>query len=135
MPENIGQIVGFLVIGLFLVTFATDIITQVIKKVTYDKIPTNIICAVIANILAVIACFIGVSMGVYELQWYYVVIAVILGIFAAFIGMNGFDKFMQTLKQYESILELKAAEAAKSAGDPIPEEKSEEESKENPVSE
>lgn len=110
--NDIAAVVSFLVIGLFLVTFITDVMTQVIKKVTYDKIPTNIVCLIIAVILAVIGCFIGAAMGVYVLAWYHFVIAVILGFFAAFIGMNGYDKLVQIFDQYKGILDLAKARAA-----------------------
>ena len=115
--NDIAAVVSFLVIGLFLVTFITDVMTQVIKKVTYDKIPTNIVCLIIAVILAVIGCLIGASIGVYVLAWYHFVIAVILGFFAAFIGMNGYDKLVQIFEQYKGILDLAEARATKAASE------------------
>lgn len=115
--NDIAAVVSFLVIGLFLVTFITDVMTQVIKKVTYDKIPTNIVCLIIAIILAVIGCFIGAAMGVYALEWYHFVIAVILGFFAAFIGMNGYDKLVQIFEQYKGILDLAKARAAEASAE------------------
>lgn len=115
--NDIAAVVSFLVIGLFLVTFITDVMTQVIKKVTYDKIPTNIVCLIIAVILAVIGCFIGAAMGVYVLAWYHFVIAVILGFFAAFIGMNGYDKLIQIFDQYKGILDMAEARAAIAAAE------------------
>ena len=115
--NDIAAVVSFLVIGLFLVTFVTDLMTQVIKKVTYDKIPTNIVCLIIAVILAVIGCFIGAAIGVYVLAWYHFVIAVILGFFAAFIGMNGYYKLVQIFKQYEGILDLAKERTAKASAE------------------
>lgn len=108
--SQIASVITFLVVALFIVTLVTDIITQVIKKITYDKIPTNLLCVIIALILSIVGCCIGASLGIYMLAWYHFVIAIVLGFFAAFIGMNGFDKFMQTLKQYESILEMKSTD-------------------------
>ncbi len=105
--SNFSILITFLVVGLFLITLCTDIITQVIKKLTYDKIPTNIVCVIISLILAVFVCFIGSAIGIYVISWYHIVIAIIFGFFAAFIGMNGFDKFVQTIEQYKSILELR----------------------------
>lgn len=115
--NDIAAVVSFLVIGLFLVTVITDVMTQVIKKVTYDKIPTNILCLIIAVILAVIGCFIGAAIGIYVLVWYHFVIAVILGFFAAFIGMNGYDKLVQIFEQYKGILDLAEARAAEAAAE------------------
>lgn len=115
--NDIAAVVSFLVIGLFLVTVITDVMTQVIKKVTYDKIPTNILCLIIAVILAVIGCFIGAAIGVYVLVWYHFVIAVILGFFAAFIGMNGYDKLVQIFEQYKGILDLAEAREAEAAAE------------------
>ena len=115
--NDIAAVVSFLVIGLFLVTFITDVMTQVIKKVTYDKIPTNIVCLIIAIVLAVIGCFIGAAMGVYVLAWYHFVIAVILGFFAAFIGMNGYDKLVQIFDQYKGILDLAKARAVEASAE------------------
>lgn len=115
--NDIAAVVSFLVIGLFLVTFVTDVMTQVIKNVTYDKIPTNIVCLIIAIILAVIGCFIGAAIGIYVLAWYHFVIAVILGFFAAFIGMNGYDKLVQIFDQYKGILDLAKAREAEAAAE------------------
>ena len=105
--STLSVAITFLVVALFVITLATDIITQVIKKVTYDKIPTNIVCLIVALILAIVVCFVGAAMGIYELMWFHFVVAIIVGFFAAFIGMNGFDKFVQTIDQYKDILSLK----------------------------
>lgn len=104
--SSMSTIITFLVIGLFIVTLCTDIITQVIKKITYDKIPTNIVCLIISLVLSIFMCIIGGIIGIYVVQWYHIVIAIIFAFFAAFIGMIGFDKLVQTIEQYKNILEL-----------------------------
>lgn len=77
----------------------TNIITEVLKKVTWDKIPTNIMVVIIAEALtlatgAAYAQIMGVAV-----LWYHIVAAVILGIFVAYAAMFGFDKFKQAITQ------------------------------------
>lgn len=121
---NLESLIAFFIVGLFIVTVLTDIITQVIKKVTYEIIPTNVLCLCIAMVLCILASIIGSCMRIYEFVWYYIVFAIIVGFLDSFICMNGFDKFVQTVQQYKKILLLSipAEDGSKSEAEEVIEE-------------
>lgn len=91
------SIVGVLVL-------VTNIITQVLKNLTWEKLPTNILAVVIAMALTLVAFFAYCQIKGAAVVWYMVVAAVVLGFFVAYAAMFGFDKLK------EAILQLKEKE-------------------------
>ncbi len=87
------SIVGALVV-------LTNIITQVLKKATWEKLPTNILVIVISMALTLAAFFTYCSIKIKSIAvvWYMVVAAIILGFLVAYAAMFGFDKLRQTLE-------------------------------------
>lgn len=83
----------------FPLMIATNIITEVVKKVTWDKIPTNILAVIVAELLTLVSGFAYAQMNNIAIMWYYVVGGVVLGIFVAYAAMFGFDKFKQAMDQ------------------------------------
>ena len=81
----------------------TNIIVEVIKKLTWDKIPTNILAIVVSLSVTLCAFFAYVSYSEITVVWYYVVAAVVQGIFVAYAAMFGFDKLKETLSQIETM--------------------------------
>ena len=79
------SIVGVLVI-------VTNIVVQVLKKLTWDKLPTNILAVLIAMALTLAAFF---------AYCYTVVGAVVLGFFVAYAAMFGFDKLKEAIAQLD----------------------------------
>ena len=75
----------------------TNIVVEVIKKVTWDKLPTNIVATVVAEVLTVVAFFAYASYSNMQVVWYSVVSAVIVGILVAYAAMFGFDKLKEIL--------------------------------------
>lgn len=83
--------------------FGANIIVEVIKK-TLPKVPTTYVALAVSEGLTLAAFFAGVSYLEIALRWYYVVAAVVFGIFVAYGAMFGFDKFkdaFQKLKNYK----------------------------------
>ena len=68
------SIVGVLVV-------VTNIITQVLKKLTWDKLPTNILAVLIAMALTLVAFFAYCETQGVAIVWYMVVAAVVMGFF------------------------------------------------------
>ena len=77
----------------------TNIITEVLKKVTWDKVPTNILVVVIAEVLTVSSGAAYAQIQSIPILWYHAVAAVVVGLFVAYAAMFGFDKFKQALAQ------------------------------------
>lgn len=84
------------VFGLMVVT---NIITEVIKKLTWDKIPTNLLVVIIAEALTLISGAAYSQINNVAVAWYHIVGAVIVGIFVSYAAMFGFDKFRQAMEQ------------------------------------
>lgn len=76
----------------------TNIIVEVIKKLTWDKIPTNIVATLVAEALTLVAFFAWTSINNIAVVWYYIVAAVVVGILVAYAAMFGFDKLKEILQ-------------------------------------
>lgn len=77
----------------------TNIIVEVVKKLTWDKVPTNIVATLIAEALTLVAFFAWTSINGVAIVWYYVVAAVVAGILVAYAAMFGFDKLKEILEK------------------------------------
>ena len=87
--------------AMVLLVFATTIIVEVIKGL-FAKVPTNIVACAVALIVTILAVIIlCVAMGI-PIVWYYIVGAVLLGIFVAYASMFGFDKFKATWESLQA---------------------------------
>lgn len=85
-------IVGVLVV-------LTNIIVQVLKKVTWGKLPTNILVVIVSMTLTLVAFFAYCQVKAIVVVWYMVVAAVVLGFLVAYAAMFGFDKLKEALAQ------------------------------------
>ena len=80
-----------LIVGVLVVL--TNIIVEVLKKMTWDKMPTNLLAVIVAMVLTLVAFFayVGYSGMLYE--WYHVAAAIIIAFLVAYAAMFGWDKF------------------------------------------
>lgn len=79
------------------ITLLTNIIVQVLKQVTWDKLPTNLVALLVAECLTLCAGAAYVQLNDMELTWYMVVGAVVVGLLAAYAAMFGYDKLREML--------------------------------------
>ena len=84
------SIVGILVV-------MTNIITQVLKKVTWEKLPTNILVVAISMVLTLVVFFAYCQIKAIAVVWYMVAAAVVLGFMVAYAAMFGYDKLMEAI--------------------------------------
>ena len=75
----------------------TNIVVEVVKKATMDKLPTNILAVIVAETLTLVAFFGWTAYAGVTVVWYYVAAAVIVGILVAYAAMFGFDKLKETI--------------------------------------
>lgn len=100
-----------LVIVIGALVAVTNIIVEVVKKLTWDKIPTNILATIVAIVLTLIAFFAYVSYAGLTVAWYWVIAATIVGIFVAYAAMFGFDKLQEALQAFAKLkMKLKLKE-------------------------
>lgn len=89
------SIVGVLVV-------LTNIIVQVLKKLTWDRLPTNVLAVLVAMALTLVAFFAYCQIRGVAVLWYMVVAAIVVGFMVAYAAMFGFDKLKEVIMQMES---------------------------------
>ena len=85
-------IVGILVV-------LTNIVVQVLKKVTWGKLPTNILAITVSMVLTLVTFFAYCQIKAIAVVWYMVAAAVVLGFLVSYAAMFGFDKLKEALTQ------------------------------------
>lgn len=95
--ENLNVSTILYLVGVLVVL--TNIITQVLKKVTWEKLPTNFLAVIISIVLTVVSFFAYCQIKGISVVWYMVAAAVVLGFLVAYAAMFGFDKLKEALEQ------------------------------------
>ena len=75
----------------------TNVIVEVAKKATWDKLPTNILALIVAVALTLAAGFAYCQIEAITITWYIVVAFVVVGFMVAYAAMFGFDKLKQIM--------------------------------------
>lgn len=76
----------------------TNIIVQVLKKATWDKLPTNVLALVIAMLLCLAAGIAYCQVKAVVITWYLVAALIVAGFMVAYAAMFGFDKLQEIMK-------------------------------------
>lgn len=79
------------------ITLLTNIIVQVLKQVTWDKLPTNLVALLVSQGLTLCVGGAYVQINGIEITWYLTAGAVTVGFLAAYAAMFGFDKLREML--------------------------------------
>lgn len=87
--------------AMVLLVFATTIIVEVVKGL-FRRVPTNIVAFAVSQIVTILAAVILCAVLQIPIVWYYIVGAVLLGIFVAYASMFGFDKFKATWERLKA---------------------------------
>ena len=75
----------------------TNVIVEVAKKATWDKLPTNILALIVAVALTLAAGFAYCQIEAITITWYIVVAFVVVGFMVAYAAMFGFDKLREIM--------------------------------------
>lgn len=99
MDVNMIMEYGSILLGAMAVlVFMTNIIVEVIKGI-FPNVPTNIVAVVVSLIVTVLALVITCAVMSLPILWYYIVGAVVLGLFVGYAAMYGFDKFKEAFEK------------------------------------
>ncbi|MEY8420556.1 hypothetical protein AALA83_14925 [Oscillospiraceae bacterium 44-5] len=101
--HNIPAAISVILPMVLVLMVTTNIITEVLKKLTWEKIPTNLLAFLVSMAVTLLAFFAMCQIAGIRITWYMVVGAVVLGIFVAYAAMFGFDKLRQTLEQIKTL--------------------------------
>ena len=88
--STVISIIGVLVV-------LTNIIVQVLKKVTWEKLPTNILAVAVSMALTLVAFFAYCQIKAIAVVWYMVAAAIVLGFMVSYAAMFGYDKLMEAI--------------------------------------
>lgn len=80
-----------------IITMLTNIIVQVLKKVTWDKLPTNLVAMLVAVLMTMAAFFAFAQTQNIKITWYLIVAALVVGFMVAYAAMFGYDKLKEIL--------------------------------------
>ena len=75
----------------------TNIVVEVRKKLTWNKIPTDLLAIIVAVALTMLAFFAWASYAGITVLWYYIAAAIVVGLMVAYAAMFGFDKLKEIL--------------------------------------
>jgi len=76
----------------------TNVIVEVTKKATWNKLPTNVLALVVAIALTLAAGFAYFQIKALSITWYIVVSFVVVGFMVAYAAMFGFDKLKEIMR-------------------------------------
>lgn len=85
----------------------TNIIVQVIKHATWDKLPTNGLAMIVAIALTLAAGIAFLQVKAIAISWWMVLTLIVVGFAVAFAAMFGFDKFMEVVEWWRKYKECK----------------------------
>lgn len=99
ITQYIPTAISAILLAVLILTVVTNIIVQVLKGITYGKIPTNVLAVIVAMVVTLVTLFAICTITQTTVAWYMIAGAIALGIFVAYAAMFGFDKFRQALEQ------------------------------------
>lgn len=76
----------------------TNIIVQVAKKATWDKLPTNIVALAVAEALTIAAGIAYCQIKTVIITWYIVAAFIVGGFMVAYAAMFGYDKLLEIMR-------------------------------------
>ena len=101
--QNIPAVISVILHLVLVLMVVTNIIVEVVKGLTWGKLPTNVLAFFVAMAVTLLAFFAMCQIAGVQVTWYMVVGAIVLGFFVCFAAMYGFDKLKQTMEQFNNI--------------------------------
>lgn len=96
MIAEILSVVGALMI-------VVNLVTEIAKKIGLKK--TNLFVVILSEVLTLICFFAYVDIKQINIEWYFIVGAVFVGLAVAYAAMFGYDKLKQAILQIKEIKE------------------------------
>lgn len=75
----------------------TNVIVEVAKKATWDKLPTNILALIVGEVLTIGAGIAYFQIKDIAIVWYMIAALVVAGFMVAYAAMFGFDKLREIM--------------------------------------
>ena len=91
--------VSMLITVIGILTAVTNIIVEVLKKITYNIIPTEFLAVIVAEVLTIIAYVAYCNKCGIVTVWYFNVAAIVVGFMVAYAAMFGFEKLKEAIER------------------------------------
>jgi hypothetical protein len=91
-------------IAIIVIAFVTNIAVEIEKKV-FTKFPSNILAIVTATVVTILSFVAYASYSNMVIELYVIIGVIAVCIAESYIAMFGYDKFVQTVKQYKSYID------------------------------
>jgi hypothetical protein len=92
-----------LLVVILLLVAVVNIIVEVLKKVTWNKIPTSLLALIVSLAVTTVAFVAYCQVLSIVIYWYYFVAAIAVGFMVAYAAMFGFDKLKEILQVFDKI--------------------------------
>jgi hypothetical protein len=89
--------IATLLIVLNVLVILTNIVTEVLKKITPESLHTNLLAVIVAEVVTVAAFVVYVQYTALLTFWYYWIAVIGVGVLVAYAAMFGFDKLKEIL--------------------------------------
>ena len=76
----------------------TNVIVEVVKTATWDKLPTNIVALIVSLVLTMLAGIAYCQVNGVVITWYIIIALVVVGFMVSYAAMFGFDKLQELMK-------------------------------------
>lgn len=94
--SKIGNI-SFVIAAIGVLTALTNIIVEVLKKITWDKLPTNIVALLVGEALCMLTGILYAQYNSIAINWQCIAVLFVGGFLVAYAAMFGFDKLKEVL--------------------------------------
>ncbi|MPM53309.1 hypothetical protein SDC9_100076 [bioreactor metagenome] len=92
MPDITALITSFgILVGI------TTIITEVLKKILWNKIPTSLLAFIVSQLITISAFISYCAFNSIPIMWYYFLGVIVSGFMVAYAAMFGFDKLREII--------------------------------------
>ena len=75
----------------------TNVIVQVAKKATWEKVPTNCLALIVAEVLTIGSGIAYFQIKSIPIVWYMIAALIVGGVMVAYASMFGFDKLQEAM--------------------------------------
>ena len=75
----------------------TNIVVQVLKTSTWEKLPTNLLALIVAEVLTIGVGLAYCQLNAVPLAWYVIAGLIVAGFMVAYAAMFGFDKLKEIM--------------------------------------
>lgn len=85
-----------------LLVLITNMVVEVLKKVTWEKFPTNLLAVIVAVVLTLVAFVTYMKIMALAMVWWYFPPVIVCGFLVAYAAMFGYDKFKEMILQFKN---------------------------------